>query len=88
MRLRAWLAKVLSACGVMRPSPIERALGPLCVSAVLIAIALSSAIRSFSIGSEQNIRWRYRYRDITKLSDEGRPVLEYGKFHDVLPDEV
>lgn len=36
----------------------------------------------------QDIRWRHRYRDITVLDDNGRLLLDYGKFHDVLPEEA
>jgi inward rectifier potassium channel len=36
----------------------------------------------------QDIRWRHRYRDITGLSDDGRLILDYAKFHDVLPEEA
>jgi inward rectifier potassium channel len=48
----------------------------------------SSAQRLYArqIYSRQDIRWQYRYRDITSLSDKGRLVLDYSKFHDVLPE--
>jgi hypothetical protein len=36
MRLRACLANVLRACGVISAEPFDRALGPLCVGASLI----------------------------------------------------
>jgi inward rectifier potassium channel len=32
------------------------------------------------------IRWQHRYRDITSVSKEGRLLLDYSKFHDVMPD--
>jgi inward rectifier potassium channel len=35
-----------------------------------------------------DIRWRHRYRDISGYSDDGRLILDYGKFHDVLPEEA
>jgi inward rectifier potassium channel len=37
--------------------------------------------------SQSDILWRYRYRDITSLSPEGRLLIDYSKFHDVIPDE-
>jgi inward rectifier potassium channel len=38
------------------------------------------------IYTRQDIRWRHRYRDITSISDDGRLILDYTKFHDVLPE--
>ncbi len=38
------------------------------------------------IYSRQDIRWQHRYRDITGLSERGRLLLDYTKFHDVVPD--
>jgi hypothetical protein len=32
------------------------------------------------------MRWHYRYRDITSVSHNGRLVLDYSKFHDVVPE--
>jgi len=37
--------------------------------------------------SYKDIRWRHRYVDITSSAD-GRMVLDYAKFHDVVPDEL
>jgi inward rectifier potassium channel len=37
--------------------------------------------------SEQDIRWNHRYRDITSVSDSGRLILDYFKFHDVVPEK-
>jgi inward rectifier potassium channel len=39
------------------------------------------------IYSRPEIRWRHRYRDITSMSEQGRLVLDYTKFHDVVPEE-
>ena len=39
------------------------------------------------IYSHNLIRWNYRYRDITSYSDEGRLLIDYGLFHEVLPEE-
>jgi inward rectifier potassium channel len=39
------------------------------------------------IYSRQDIRWQHRYRDITSMSDKGRLVLDYTKFHDVVAEE-
>jgi inward rectifier potassium channel len=49
----------------------------------------SSAQRLYAryIYSEHDIRWHHRYRDITSLSDNGRLVLDYSKFHDVVPEK-
>jgi inward rectifier potassium channel len=32
------------------------------------------------------IRWNHRYNDMTSLSPEGRLVLDYRLFHEVVPD--
>ena len=49
----------------------------------------SSAQRLYArqIYSEDDIRWHHRYRDITSLSDNGRLVLDYSKFHDVVSEK-
>ncbi len=40
------------------------------------------------IYTAQDIRWRHRYRDITSLSEKGRLVLDYSKFHEVVPEDA
>jgi inward rectifier potassium channel len=37
--------------------------------------------------SQDHIRWQHRYVDISSNADDGRLVLDYGKFHDVRPEE-
>ena len=39
------------------------------------------------IYSRQDIRWQHRYRDITSLSEKGRLLLDYTKFHEVEPEK-
>jgi inward rectifier potassium channel len=36
--------------------------------------------------SRDDIRWQHNYVDITTLSDEGRFLIDYSKFHDVVPE--
>jgi len=36
--------------------------------------------------SHRDIRWNHRYRDITSISREGRLLIDYDLFHDVVPD--
>ena len=36
----------------------------------------------------RDIRWNHRYRDITSYSDDGRLLIDYSVFHDVLPEEA
>jgi inward rectifier potassium channel len=38
------------------------------------------------IYAAHDIRWQHRYRDITSISDNGRLVLDYDNFHDVVPE--
>jgi inward rectifier potassium channel len=40
------------------------------------------------IYSRQDIRWQHRYADVTSISDDGRLVLDYSRFHDVMPDKA
>jgi inward rectifier potassium channel len=40
------------------------------------------------IYSHRDIRWNYRYRDITSSSPDGRLLLDYSLFHEVMPDEA
>jgi inward rectifier potassium channel len=35
----------------------------------------------------EDIRWGYRYRDITGVSPQGRFLLDYNKFNDVVPEK-
>jgi inward rectifier potassium channel len=37
--------------------------------------------------SWRDIRWQYRYKDITSVSPQGRFLLDYTKFHDVVAEE-
>ena len=37
--------------------------------------------------SWRDIRWQHRYRDITSVSSQGRFLLDYTKFHDLVADE-
>jgi inward rectifier potassium channel len=39
------------------------------------------------IYSHQEIRWQHRYRDIISISPEGRLLLDYGNFHDIMPED-
>jgi inward rectifier potassium channel len=36
--------------------------------------------------SQEHIRWQHRYVDIASNADDGRLLLDYGKFHDVTPE--
>jgi inward rectifier potassium channel len=36
--------------------------------------------------SHQDIRWNYRYRDITSFSSEGMMVIDYTVFHEITPE--
>ncbi len=35
-----------------------------------------------------DIRWRHRYRDITSISPQGRLLIDYAKFHDVIDEDA
>jgi inward rectifier potassium channel len=38
--------------------------------------------------SYADILWRHRFRDITSISPQGRLVIDYHKFHDVVPEDI
>ena len=40
------------------------------------------------IYSHGDVRWNYRYKDITSISSEGRMLIDYSLFHDVIPEEA
>jgi inward rectifier potassium channel len=35
-----------------------------------------------------DIRWQHRYQDITSISQQGRLLIDYGKFHDVIAEDA
>ena len=35
-----------------------------------------------------DIRWQHRYQDITSISPQGRLLIDYGKFHDVIAEDA
>lgn len=39
------------------------------------------------IYSAEDIRWQHRYRDISSISADGRLMLDYTKFHEVMPEK-
>ncbi len=48
----------------------------------------SSAQRLYArqIYSHSDIKWNYRYKDITSLADDGRLLIDYTGFHDVVAE--
>ncbi|MGA8815777.1 MAG: ion channel [Xanthobacteraceae bacterium] len=50
----------------------------------------SSAQRLYArqIYAREDIRWDHRYADITGVSDDGRLVIDYSRFHDVTPERT
>jgi inward rectifier potassium channel len=70
----------------MTPDNFAEAEGALILN--LDGVDDNSAQRLYArqIYSRQDIRWQHRYRDITGLSEKGRLLLDYTKFHDVAPD--
>ena len=69
--------------------------GDLAASDAALALNLSGIddssaqhLHARKLYSEQDILWRYRYRDITSISPQGRLLIDYTKFHDVQPEEA
>ena len=57
------------------------------LSAASTTVPRSISMRA-SIYSHRDIRWNYRYRDITSSSPDGRLLLDYSLFHEVMPEEA
>ena len=38
--------------------------------------------------SHHDIKWKHRYRDITSVSPVGRLLIDYSKFHEILPEDA
>ncbi|MFZ2082310.1 MAG: hypothetical protein WAV38_37790 [Xanthobacteraceae bacterium] len=37
--------------------------------------------------NHQDIRWKHRYRDITSFSEQGKMVIDYSVFHEIMPED-
>jgi inward rectifier potassium channel len=50
----------------------------------------SSAQRLYArrLYSHRDIRWNHRYKDITSVSADGRLLIDYSLFHEVVPEEA
>jgi inward rectifier potassium channel len=36
--------------------------------------------------NHDNIRWKHRYRDTTSFAEDGRVVIDYAVFHEIIPE--
>jgi hypothetical protein len=57
------------------------------ISGIWSSFKLGGAARARHVYSWRDIRWQHRYRNITSVSPQGRVLLDYTKFHDVVAEE-
>jgi inward rectifier potassium channel len=48
----------------------------------------SQSLHARKLYYHTDIRWQHRYQDITSISQQGRLLIDYGKFHDVIAEDV
>jgi len=48
----------------------------------------SQSLHARKLYYHTDIRWQHRYQDITSVSQQGRLLIDYGKFHDVIAEDV
>jgi inward rectifier potassium channel len=77
-----------SAFRDMTPEKFAEVEGALVLNVGGVADNSAQRLHARQIYSRDDIRWQHRYRDITSLSERGRLLLDYTKFHEVDPEEV
>jgi inward rectifier potassium channel len=48
----------------------------------------SQSLHARKLYYHTDIRWQHRYQDITSISQQGRLLIDYGKFHDIIAEDV
>jgi inward rectifier potassium channel len=48
----------------------------------------SQSLHARKLYYHTDIRWQHRYQDITSTSQQGRLLIDYGKFHDIIAEDV
>jgi hypothetical protein len=59
-----------------------------CLKSHSRAVACEIVLCRASLVDPRAQRWQHRNRDITSLSERGRLLFDYTKFHEVDPEEV
>jgi inward rectifier potassium channel len=70
----------------MTPADLDAVDGALTVSVSGIDDSSAQHLHARRLYSGADIRWNYRYRDITTTSKEGRLVIDYKMFDEVVPE--
>ena len=76
-----------SAFRDMTPDRFTEAEGALVLNVGGVDDNSAQRLYARQIYSRDDIRWQHRYRDITSLSEKGRLLLDYTKFHEVEPEK-
>lgn len=72
----------------MTAADLARADGALVLNLSGVDDNSAQHLHARQIYSHRDIRWNHSYRDITSHSDEGRLLIDYSLFHEVVPDEA
>jgi inward rectifier potassium channel len=70
----------------MTPADLDAVEGSLTVSVSGIDDSSAQHLHARRLYSGADIRWNHRYRDITSTSKDGRIVIDYKMFDDVVPE--
>src|SRR5262249_46031880 len=70
----------------MTPAELNAVDGSLTVSVSGIDDSSAHPLHAPPLYSRAEIRWNHRYRDITSMSKEGRVVIDYKMFDEVVPE--
>ena len=71
----------------MNPDDFAEAEGALVLNVGGVDDNSAQRLYARQLYSRSDIRWQYRYRDITSHSPKGRLLLDYTKFHDVVAEK-
>jgi len=77
-----------SAFAGMTPDEFTASEGALILNLDGVDDNSSQRLYARQIYTGQDIRWQHRYSEIADYSEDGRLIIDYGKFHDVLPEEA
>ena len=70
----------------MTPADLAAADGALTLNVSGVDDNSAQYLYARKLYNHEDIRWNYRYRDITNISKEGRLVIDYGAFHEITPE--
>jgi inward rectifier potassium channel len=70
----------------MTPAELAAADGALTLNVSGVDDNSAQYLYARKLYNHNDIRWNYRYRDITSVSKEGRLVIDYGAFHEITPE--